>query len=127
MSQFVEGRIGDFLGAQSGAASPAAARPFTSAPRPVAAPAPRPVIAAPVAQPSAFRPVQAAQPSPVRPVAAAPVVAPVRAVFSPPPRPPMPIEPPKPVGPTERTKVSGSAKAKAEEVLQKRTGNVFNF
>jgi hypothetical protein len=84
MSQFVEGRIGDFLGKPAGA--PAVKRPEVV---PVAAPAPAPVaVAAPAPAP---RPTPAPAPAPVAvapsvprpaPVVPTPAPAPVRVVQS---------------------------------------------
>jgi hypothetical protein len=82
MSQFVEGRIGDFLGGKP--FIPPAPRP--SAPLAVRAPevvAPRPVVAAPAPIPVVVTPAPAPAPAPApvvaRPVVAAPTPAPVAA------------------------------------------------
>ncbi len=137
MSQFVEGRIGDFLGKSPGA--PAVKRPETVAPVaavsvPVAPVVPRPVAAAPaparlVPTPA---PVAAAPASIPRPVAPAPVPAP-RPAPAPVAAAPAPAPAPAPVriapsAPNPGQKAMPAKPVKLDEAAAKRAADrIFTF
>ena len=127
MSQFVEGRIGDFLGPNQRAAAPAAppvkrpevVAPVAPPPAPVAA-APAPVVAAPVA------PAPRPTPAPA-PVVAAPAPAPRPAPA------PLPTPAPAPVrvvqsAPNPGQKPAPAKPAKLDEAAAKRAADrIFTF
>jgi hypothetical protein len=135
MSQFVEGRIGDFLG-KSPAGVPAVKRPEAAAPiAQAAAPAPRPVFVAPAPAPA---PIAAAPapavvrptPAPVAvaaPVAPAPTPAPVAVAPTPAPA-PVRSMPPSAPNPGQRSAVVPAKPAKIDEAAAKRAADrIFTF
>ena len=137
MSQFVEGRIGDFLG-KSPAGVPAVKRPEASAPiAQAAAPAPRPVFVAPAPAPAPVAAAAAPAPAPaiVRPTPAPVAVAPAPVAAAPAPvaastPTPAPVRslPPSAPNPGQRPVSVPAKPAKIDEAAAKRAADrIFTF